>query len=286
MRRLAVFAAAAFSLAACAQTATEEARAVVALHLLAAGAGRAARPSRPRRRPLGARRLAAGRSRQSAGDGAAGGRPGRHRARARFRAGPCRQRPRLRPRRLVERRPPSTGCRTIMSRNGAMATPRSRFPAAWSARRRPNMTATSPGCRSARSAFPTATRRWPAMSNGWPVAYDPENGRAWLTHCYASVGVGRDLAPDTGTGGELYAVIGHAPRHLDRNIATVGRVIEGIGLLSARPRGTGQSRLLRGRPQRSADPDPRHPPRQRHARGGAAALRGDALRQRRLLPLM
>jgi peptidylprolyl isomerase len=52
------------------------------------------------------------------------------------------------------------------------------------------------------------------------------------------VGVGRDMAPDTGMGGELYAVIGHAPRHLDRNIALVGRVVEGIEQLSALPRGT------------------------------------------------
>ena len=62
---------------------------------------------------------------------------------------------------------------------------------------------------------------------------------AWLTHCYGSVGVGRDVAPSTGNGGELYAVIGHAPRPLDRNIANVGRVIEGMALLAARPRGTG-----------------------------------------------
>jgi len=34
-------------------------------------------------------------------------------------------------------------------------------------------------------------------------------------------------------------VIGHAPRHLDRNIAVVGRVIEGIEHLSTLPRGTG-----------------------------------------------
>jgi Cyclophilin type peptidyl-prolyl cis-trans isomerase/CLD len=74
---------------------------------------------------------------------------------------------------------------------------------------------------------------------GWPVGYDPRRRMAWLTHCYASVGVGRDLAPSTGTGGELYAAIGHAPRPLDRNIANVGRVIEGIALLSARPRGSG-----------------------------------------------
>ncbi len=73
---------------------------------------------------------------------------------------------------------------------------------------------------------------------GWPVGYDPQAGRAWLAHCYGAVGVGRDLAPDTGTGGELYAVIGHAPRHLDRNIAVVGRVIEGMELLTARKRGT------------------------------------------------
>lgn len=76
-------------------------------------------------------------------------------------------------------------------------------------------------------------------AGGWPVGYDPTTGRAWLTHCYGSVGVGRDLAPDTGTGGELYAVIGQPPRHLDLNIAVVGRVIEGMPLLSARPRGTG-----------------------------------------------
>jgi peptidylprolyl isomerase len=60
----------------------------------------------------------------------------------------------------------------------------------------------------------------------------------WPVHCYGSVGVGRDLSPDTGTGAELYAVIGPA-RPLDRNIAVVGKVIEGMEWLSALPRGTG-----------------------------------------------
>ncbi len=73
---------------------------------------------------------------------------------------------------------------------------------------------------------------------GWPIAYDPAAGTANLTHCYGYVGVGRDMAPDTGTGGELYAVIGHAPRQLDRNIAIVGRVVEGIERLTVLPRGT------------------------------------------------
>jgi peptidylprolyl isomerase len=76
------------------------------------------------------------------------------------------------------------------------------------------------------------------FASGWPVGYDPKAGTANLAHCYGYVGVGRDLSPDTGTGGELYAVIGHAPRHLDRNIAVVGRVIEGIERMSSLPRGT------------------------------------------------
>lgn len=75
-------------------------------------------------------------------------------------------------------------------------------------------------------------------TRGWPVAYSPKGGWANLAHCYGSVGVGRDLSPDTGTGGELYAVIGHGPRHLDRNIALVGRVVEGIDRLSSLRRGT------------------------------------------------
>jgi peptidylprolyl isomerase len=75
--------------------------------------------------------------------------------------------------------------------------------------------------------------------NGWPVATDPKAGTAWLAHCYGSVGVGRDNPPDTGDGSELYAVIGHGPRHLDRNITLVGRVVGGIEGYSSLPRGTG-----------------------------------------------
>jgi len=74
--------------------------------------------------------------------------------------------------------------------------------------------------------------------DGWPVAFNRKSGWADLVHCYGTVGVGRDLSPDTGSGGELYAVIGHAPRQLDRNIAIVGRVVEGIDRLSSLPRGT------------------------------------------------
>jgi peptidylprolyl isomerase len=76
------------------------------------------------------------------------------------------------------------------------------------------------------------------FSGGWPIAYSAKANWANLAHCYSSVGVGRDLSPDTGTGGELYAVIGNAPRQLDRVIAVVGRVVDGIDRLSTLPRGT------------------------------------------------
>jgi peptidylprolyl isomerase len=77
------------------------------------------------------------------------------------------------------------------------------------------------------------------FSQGFPVARDPKTGRMWLVHCYGMVGAGRDTAPDSGGGTELYAVIGHSPRHLDRNVTLLGRVVQGMELLSALPRGTG-----------------------------------------------
>ena len=73
---------------------------------------------------------------------------------------------------------------------------------------------------------------------GWPIGIDRAAGSAWLAHCYGMVGVGRDMPPDTGSGAELYAVIGQAPRQLDRNIALVGRIIDGIDALDTLPRGS------------------------------------------------
>ena len=86
-----------------------------------------------------------------------------------------------------------------------------------------------------RNGFPFAISSV-VRSEGGELRIEAE--QAWPVHCYGMVGVGRDLSPDTGSGAELYTVIGHAPRHLDRNIALVGRVIEGIEHLSSLPRGT------------------------------------------------
>jgi peptidylprolyl isomerase len=84
--------------------------------------------------------------------------------------------------------------------------------------------------------YPDAYAR-AGFSDGWPVATD--GTATWLVHCYGMVGAGRDNPPSTGDGSELYAVIGHAPRHLDRNLAVVGRAIDGLAPLAALPRGTG-----------------------------------------------
>ncbi|GMN03060.1 peptidylprolyl isomerase [Erythrobacter sp. MTPC3] len=75
-------------------------------------------------------------------------------------------------------------------------------------------------------------------SDGWAYATDVDT--FWPVHCYGMVGVGRNYSPDTGSGAELYTVIGHAPRHLDRNIALVGRIISGMEHLSSLPRGSGE----------------------------------------------
>lgn len=79
------------------------------------------------------------------------------------------------------------------------------------------------------------------FADGFPAARDDRSGagRAWLAHCYGTLGAGRDMAPDSSNGTELYIVTGQSPRQLDRNITTVGRVLQGMELLSVLPRGTG-----------------------------------------------
>ena len=77
------------------------------------------------------------------------------------------------------------------------------------------------------------------FAGGFPAGRDPKTGEIWLAHCYGMVGVGRGDDPQSGNGSELYVVIGNAPRHLDRNVTVVGRVVSGIERLSTLPRGSG-----------------------------------------------
>jgi peptidylprolyl isomerase len=76
------------------------------------------------------------------------------------------------------------------------------------------------------------------FTNGFWAARNGR-GETWMIHCYGAIGVGRDNPPNTGNSSELYTVIGQAPRHLDRNLAMVGRIVQGMELLTSLPRGSG-----------------------------------------------
>ena len=91
------------------------------------------------------------------------------------------------------------------------------------------MKPSSPGARACRSSnyrTRTATRPRPAGSTAFPWASSASRpvrrGSRIATACSASAATDW---PDTGSGAELYVVIGQAPRQLDRNIVTVGRVL-------------------------------------------------------------
>jgi peptidylprolyl isomerase len=77
------------------------------------------------------------------------------------------------------------------------------------------------------------------FSDGFPAARDPVFGRAWLVNCYGMMGAARGNNVDSGGGTALYAVIGGPQRQWDRNTTMVGRVLEGMPLLSTLPRGNG-----------------------------------------------
>ncbi|MGH8295750.1 MAG: peptidylprolyl isomerase [Steroidobacteraceae bacterium] len=85
------------------------------------------------------------------------------------------------------------------------------------------------------------------FSDGFPAARDPVFGRAWLVNCYGMVGAARGNNVDSGGGTALYGVIGGPQRRLDRNTTTVGRVVQGMPLLSSLPRGKGPLGVYRNR---------------------------------------
>jgi len=72
--------------------------------------------------------------------------------------------------------------------------------------------------------------------DGFPAARDLESGKVWLTHCPGVVGMARGSAADSGST-DFYIVIGQAPRYLDRNITTFGRVIYGMNVVQRIKRG-------------------------------------------------
>lgn len=76
--------------------------------------------------------------------------------------------------------------------------------------------------------------------DGFPVGIDSTRAEMWGLHCPGVVAFARNNEKDTAST-EFYIVLGQAPRHLDRNMSVVGRVVKGMELLQKLPRGNRQS---------------------------------------------
>ena len=72
---------------------------------------------------------------------------------------------------------------------------------------------------------------------GFAVGYEQQTRETWLLHCYGALGMGRTDELNSG-GTELYIVIGHSQRYLDRNTTVFGRVISGMEHIQQLKRGT------------------------------------------------
>ena len=112
--------------------------------------------------------------------------------------------------------------------------------------------------------------------DGFHVGTDPKTDKAWLAHCYGTVGAGRNNADDSSVGAELYVVIGQSPRQLDDNITVVGRVLRGMELLSTIRRGPPPMGFYENAGR--AHTHPVHPAGQRSAGGAAHTAAGSTHR--------
>lgn len=101
----------------------------------------------------------------------------------------------------------------------------------------PEFTRPAPGLKFTVLPDPDTYATQTGFVEGFPAARESAQGSAWMVHCYGMVGVGRDNDANSGSGAELYVVNGHAARLLDRNVTLVGRVLQGMELLSTLPRG-------------------------------------------------
>ncbi|HUO91667.1 MAG TPA: peptidylprolyl isomerase [Rhizomicrobium sp.] len=89
--------------------------------------------------------------------------------------------------------------------------------------------------------------------NGFPVARDMKDGKAWIVHCPGTFAFARDNGDDTATT-EFYVVIGEMQRRLDRNLTAFGRVIDGMQYLQKLNRGNPD--VAMGVIQNKSDQDP------------------------------
>ena len=89
--------------------------------------------------------------------------------------------------------------------------------------------------------------------NGFPVARDMKDGKAWIAHCPGTFAFARDNGNDTATT-EFYVVMGQMQRRLDRNLTAFGRVIDGMQYLQKLNRGNPD--VAQGVIQNKKDQDP------------------------------
>ena len=77
-----------------------------------------------------------------------------------------------------------------------------------------------------------------AQSDGYlnNFAAARDDTKEWLVHCPGSLAMARSNDPNSASN-HFYVVLGHAPRHLDRNMTIFGRVIKGMEHLQTLPRG-------------------------------------------------
>ena len=68
--------------------------------------------------------------------------------------------------------------------------------------------------------------------HGFSAGRDVETQEEWLLHCPGHVAMARTNDADSATT-EFYIVIGQAPRHLDRNMSSLGRVIHGMDIVQS-----------------------------------------------------
>jgi hypothetical protein len=191
--------------------------------------------SRPRSRPTGAAR-----SGQHPVHGTAG-RPRRDRTGADLRAEPRRQHQGAGARSIISTAWPSCARRTTSWCSGATRTTRTTRPAPVKARKRPLKAEFTVPMKNDKhfTRLRDVDGYAPQVghSNGFPVARDPKTGEPGWRTATAWSAWGATTTPTAAAAPPCTPSLGHAPRHLDRNITVVGRVISGMPLLSTLPRG-------------------------------------------------
>jgi peptidylprolyl isomerase len=70
------------------------------------------------------------------------------------------------------------------------------------------------------------------FKDGFPLAHNPSEKKAWLTHCPGVIAMARGNEPDSGSS-HFYIVNGQATRYLDRIMTVFGRVVYGMNNIQA-----------------------------------------------------